>query len=178
MPIKVDVRVMAATTLDLAALSSNESHETRFSPELFLLLNVLPLHLPPLRERKEDIAVLLEFFIRQAQASAFVDPDALETLCSYRWPGNVRELENLVQRAFVMHAKPAAGESTRLLLEDFCLQLNVADKELPRDEARRREVEQIRAVLISHGGNCARAARELNIPRTTLVSRAKKFNLL
>jgi|GEM_PF-2346584 len=169
MPMRVSVRIVASTTRDLAALSAEQ-----FKPELFHRLNVLPLQVQPLRERPDDVDALMQAFLqgeRGAHAPALAD-GVVHALQAYTWPGNVRELKNVVERALIM------STTEQLELDDFCLQLNAPEKEMPRDEARRREIEQLRNVLVSHGGNCARAARELNIPRTTLVSRAKKHGLL
>ncbi|MCA9619640.1 MAG: sigma-54-dependent Fis family transcriptional regulator, partial [Myxococcales bacterium] len=101
--IKVDVRLVAATNRDLA----KDVRDGRFREDLFYRLNVLPIHLPPLRERKEDIPLLIDHFIRETnrRLKTVVDgitSDALKVLLAYAWPGNVRELENLVERAIVL----------------------------------------------------------------------------
>jgi DNA-binding NtrC family response regulator len=170
--IGIDVRVVAATHRDL----ESEVADGRFRPDLFYRLNVVPIQLPALRQRPEDIEPLVRHFVAKHSAPGrpppVVDAEAIEALRRYAWPGNVRELENLVQRALVL----APGDE--ITLDDFCLRLQLPRTESPRDEARRREEEQLREMLVRHGGNLARTARELGVPRTTLVSRVKKLGWL
>jgi DNA-binding NtrC family response regulator len=169
--IEVDVRVVAATHQHL----EERIARGQFREDLFYRLNVVPIVLPPLRERPQDIPPLVAHFIAKhggAGRPRRIDPEAVAVLQKYRWPGNVRELENLVQRALIL------GEGDDLTLEDFRFSLDVPAPENWRAEAERQEAQRLRALLISHGGNCARAARELGIPRTTLISQAKKHGLL
>jgi DNA-binding NtrC family response regulator len=170
-PLRVDVRVIAATHQDLEArVASGE-----FRQDLFYRLNVIPIFVPALRDRRQDIPALLEHMVAKHALRRPVPPiaeEALNGLMRYGWPGNVRELENVVQRALVM----ATG--SELTLEDFCLDLRVAAPASVRSEAKSAEHEELRALLLEHGGNCARAARALGIPRTTLLARAKKHGLL
>ena len=170
-PLRVDVRVIAATHQDLEArVTSGE-----FRQDLFYRLNVIPIFVPALRDRRQDIPALLEHMVAKHALRRPVPPiaeEALNVLMRYGWPGNVRELENVVQRALVM----ATG--SELTLEDFCLDLRVAAPASVRSEAKNAEHEELRALLLEHGGNCARAARALGIPRTTLLARAKKHGLL
>jgi len=112
-PIRSDARVIAATHRDLDALSS----EGKFRQDLFYRLNVVSIHLPPLRERKEDIPPLVEHFLEKASielgvAKKIVTPKALKKISEYDWPGNVRELENCIKRAVVL------SSSNALLPED------------------------------------------------------------
>jgi formate hydrogenlyase transcriptional activator len=102
-PIAVDVRVIAATHRDLTAAMN----EGRFRADLFFRLNVFPIRVPPLRERREDIPDLVRHFLhhfgrRMGKSVAHVRPDALKRLMEYHWPGNVRELENIVERAMIV----------------------------------------------------------------------------
>jgi two-component system NtrC family response regulator len=104
-PISVDIRLIAATNRNL----KNEMDQGRFRDDLFYRLNVLPVYLPPLRERPEDIALLVEHFVRKyeserAAGSAVtgVSQEVLRLFHRYAWPGNVRELENLVERALIL----------------------------------------------------------------------------
>jgi two-component system response regulator HydG len=102
-PLKVDVRVIAATNADLEA----EVERGRFRPDLFYRLNVIPITLPPLRERREDIPVLTEHFLKQCCATQQrklmdVDDEVMEVLSRYSWPGNVRELENVIERGVIL----------------------------------------------------------------------------
>ncbi|MBI3199934.1 MAG: sigma-54-dependent Fis family transcriptional regulator [Myxococcales bacterium] len=171
--IRVDVRVIAATHQDLEARVASG----QFRQDLYYRLNVIPILVPPLRDRRGDIPELLAHMVAKhspRRPPPRVTDEALSALTRYGWPGNVRELENVVERALVM------STSDELTLEDFCLDLRAA---VPapgnvREEARSAEQEELRALLLEHGGNCARAARALGIPRTTLLARAKKHGLL
>ena len=113
-PVQVDVRIIAATNKPLEqAVAARE-----FREDLFYRLNVVRIHLPPLRERRDDIPLLINYFLKkvaqgQNQAPKSIAPDVVRTLGSYRWPGNVRELENVIRRALVV----AKGEV--ILREDL-----------------------------------------------------------
>jgi DNA-binding NtrC family response regulator len=113
-PIKVDVRVIAATNRDL----NRGMEEGTFRPDLFFRLNVVAMHLPPLRERMEDVPQLIRHFLRHKARDLGVteksfDRDAIDALARYEWPGNVRELENVIERALVLSQLP------ELTLEDL-----------------------------------------------------------
>jgi transcriptional regulator with GAF, ATPase, and Fis domain len=170
-PVRVNVRVVAATHRDLERMVADGD----FRADLFYRLNVVPLRLPPLRERPQDVPALLAHFVRKHRPRGVppaVEPEALAALARYAWPGNVRELENLVQRALVLAAGPS------LTLEDFSLDLGARFTESVRAEQQQGEAAEVRDALLAHGGNVARAARALGLPRTTLISRAKKHGLL
>jgi DNA-binding NtrC family response regulator len=105
---KVDVRVIAATNRDLRQMVADD----RFQEDLFYRLNVIPIEIPPLRERREDIPLLVDHFVQKhrqriGKRIERVEPDALAALSGYGWPGNVRELENTIERAVVLSAGPA-----------------------------------------------------------------------
>jgi len=95
---KVDVRVIAATNVDLQRMVS----EGRFREDLFYRLNVIPIQIPPLRDRKEDIPLLVRHFLEKFASSLTVSQDAMRRLMAYQWPGNVRQLENAVERAVAL----------------------------------------------------------------------------
>ncbi len=98
-PIKVDVRIIAATNKDLKQLVN----ENKFREDLFYRLNVFPIEIPPLRERREDIPLLVEHFIKKySQKKISISPDAMRKLQNFYWPGNVRQLENVLQRALIL----------------------------------------------------------------------------
>jgi transcriptional regulator with GAF, ATPase, and Fis domain len=109
-PVNVDVRVIAATNRDL----NRGLQEGTFRPDLYFRLNVVAIHLPPLRERPEDLPLLIRHFLKMKSADIGVpekgfDRDALDTLLRYEWPGNVRELENIIERALVLSQLPELG---------------------------------------------------------------------
>src|SRR5207247_1487069 len=108
--IKVDVRIIAATNVDLRQMME----ETKFREDLFYRLNVISIPLPPLRERKDDIPLLVQHFLgkygdENRKTDLELMPDALDLLTEYDWPGNVRELENVVERAVVLTSGPQIG---------------------------------------------------------------------
>jgi len=185
-PIKVDFRCVAATNKRLEQLVE----EGRFRPDLYYRLNVFQIELPPLRERKEDIPLLVDHFVRKFSLSMSkrivrVSPKAMDLLQRYDWPGNVRELENAVERAMVVAREPEIGE------EDFTLKLpgqaNAANGTRAGDgssgtlaAAGARKLEDaerlhILRVLEECGGNQTRAAEALDIDRVTLHSKLKKY---
>ena len=113
-PIQVDVRIIAATNRNLTELVK----QGRFRDDLYYRLNVIPIALPALRERKEDIPVLVDYFLRRFSKETkknFTDvkPEAMEKLMSHDWPGNARELANTIERAIVM------GQSPQITLQDL-----------------------------------------------------------
>jgi len=111
--IETDVRIIAATNQDLEKACENG----KFRRDLFFRLNVIPIHVPPLRERAEDIPMLLSHFLKQLKREVIFETSALETLNSHDWPGNVRELKNLAERIAVMHQENTInGENIEKLL--------------------------------------------------------------
>jgi len=167
-PIHVDFRCIAATNKDLNKLVEEGS----FRPDLFYRLNVFQIQLPSLRERKGDIPVLVEHFIRKFSASmnkkiTRVAPAAMALLDHYNWPGNVRELENAIERAMVVAQEPEIRE------EDFALRLPVAEH-APRtlEDVER---DHILSVLQECKGNQTVAAEVLDIDRVTLHNKLKKY---
>jgi len=167
-PIHVDFRCIAATNKNLPQLV-DEGH---FRPDLFYRLNVFQIPLPPLRDRKGDIPVLVEHFIRKFSASmnkkiTRVAPAAMTLLDRYQWPGNVRELENAIERAMVVAQEPEIRE------EDFALRLPVAEPAARTLEDIERA--HILAVLQECRGNQTLAAEVLDIDRVTLHNKLKKY---
>jgi formate hydrogenlyase transcriptional activator len=173
--IPVDVRVIAATNCNLsAAVDARE-----FRPDLFYRLNVFPIHLPPLRERREDILLLAKYFIERYAANAgkrirSVDKGTAQLLGDYHWPGNIRELQNVIQRAVILCA-------TQTLVVDEAWLSSPSDSRC--DPGQRRssgEKERIEAVLAECRGRISGpngAARKLGIPRTTLESWIKRLTI-
>jgi transcriptional regulator with GAF, ATPase, and Fis domain len=181
--IQVDVRVIAATNADLAAMVG----EGTFREDLFYRLNVVPLQLPPLRDRAEDIPLLVNRFIErrtEVAAPVVVTQDAMRRLMAADWPGNIRQLENVIERALILGASaqridvpdlpeefqpdvPAMTFSTTLPDDGTDLPALVAHLE-------RRLITQ---ALERTGGHRGDAARLLSLKRTTLVEKLKRMML-
>lgn len=184
-PIRVDVRIIAATNSDLRRMVD----EGTFREDLFYRLNVIQVHLPPLRDRREDIPVLVRHFIERVcreQTPARVPPtvaqDAMRRLMAYQWPGNVRQLENVVERAIALTPGRAQIE-LRDLPPDLQEAKDAAGPDLPFPDAgldleayiSAIELSLIRQSLERTNGNKRRAAELLNIKRTTLVEKLKRL---
>jgi DNA-binding NtrC family response regulator len=176
--IPIDVRLVAATHRDLP----QRVRDGQFREDLLYRLSVIETHLPPLRERREDIPLLVHHFLRDlgdrlGRRIEQVSPAALEVLGRYRWPGNVRELRNVIERALVL------GDSAQLELDDLPPELlHAAPITAPTVSATIRplvelEREAIAAALTATGGNKARAAALLGIDRTTLYRKLKDHAL-
>ena len=171
--IPVDVRVIAATNCNLsAAVCSGE-----FRPDLFYRLNVFPIHVPPLRERREDILLLAGYFIERYAANCgkrirSLDKRSAQLLEDYDWPGNIRELQNVIQRAVILC-------STEILaVEEAWLSPASASVYEPRQRRHRGEKERIEAALAECHGRISGphgAATRLGIPRTTLEAKIIRF---
>jgi DNA-binding NtrC family response regulator len=162
--LQVDVRVVAATNRDL----EEDVQAGRFREDLFYRLNVIPIQIPPLRERKNDIPLLANHFLDQvADRSGHPAPKmsepALAAMMDYAWPGNVRELQNAVQFAIVKCNKKI------ILPRDLPLELAQSDSDPHRrGPARKLETPSVRQALAKAGGNKAKAARLLGVGRATL----------
>lgn len=188
-PIQIDIRVIAATNCNLESLVK----EGKFREDLFYRLNVVPINLPPLRERKEDIQLLVEKFLlmynRGGKHSIMkFSQDAMECLKAYDWPGNVRELQNLVQRLCILHNEPIVGINA--LPENF--KKLAPHPRKPRVEQESKYTDpldfntmtiEFENSLILHAlektdWNKKEAAKILNIKRTTLLEKIKKRNLV
>ncbi len=171
--IHVDFRCIAATNKDLEKLIE----EGHFRPDLFYRLNVFRVELPPLRERKEDIPLLVNHFVHKLAQQMNkrinrVAPNAMYALQQHPWPGNVRELENAVERAMVVAQEPELRE------QDFILKARAENGNSNTPEAKRlEEVEKahILHVLEECGGNQTKAAELLDIDRVTLHHKLKKY---
>jgi len=167
--IKVDFRCVAATNKDLEKLI-DEGH---FRPDLFYRLNVFRIELPPIRDRKDDIPLLVNHFVAKFSQQMNkrinrVAPPAMYLLQQYPWPGNVRELENAVERAMVVATEPELRE------QDFILKPRNGDKPEGKTLEDMEKVHILR-VLEECGGNQTRAAEVLDIDRVTLHNKLKKY---
>ncbi|HLA09485.1 MAG TPA: sigma-54 dependent transcriptional regulator [Pyrinomonadaceae bacterium] len=192
-PRRVDVRIIAATNIDL----KEAVRQGTFREDLYYRLAVVPIELPPLRDRPQDILPLAQHFIRKyneenvREVSEHIAPEVLALLEAYSWPGNVRELENAIERAVVI----APGNE----ISRQCLRPEISDPESVAnrshegassaavqnigrgvnfyDEVRRFEIDLIRRALEQTGGHQSRAARLLGMNATTLNSKIKTYNI-
>ena len=173
-PVKVDVRVIASTNRDLRRAVA----EGRFREDLFYRLSVVRVDLPPLRERTDDIPLLVEHFVGTYAAQIKkrvrgVQPDAMELLRRYPWPGNVRELENVIERAIIM-----ADDGEDLTSDDFPDDVRDAPAERgPMAEVADAEREVIVRTLRECAGNRTLAAQKLGIGRRTLYDKLTRLGI-
>jgi len=182
--VKVNVRVLAATHQDL----EEAIRERRFREDLYYRLNVIPIEVPPLRERREDIPLLLQHFLDVANQEKGrridgIAPEAMDLLCGYDWPGNVRELENLMERLVILRGEGEIGPED--LPEPIRGRRPRAPKAppIPSDGLSFSQVvgdfeaELIVQALEQTGWNKNRAAQLLGLNRTTLLEKIKKKGL-
>ena len=177
-PIKVDVRIIAATNENLAECVKNG----KFREDLFYRLNVVPLHLPLLRDRKEDIPLLIDHFLhkynrRSKKQIVGLSQNVLKALTQYDWPGNIRELENTIERAVVLSKSDeieldaliyhgiSSGSSLLRPIDGIYRSLEEVEKEY------------IKTVLHARHGNKSQAAKVLGIDRKTLFAKIKKYHI-
>jgi len=182
--IKVDVRIIAATNVDLRAMVK----DGRFREDLFYRLNVITVELPPLRERRDDIPLLVQHFLdkfgpESHKTNLVVTPDALDRLTAYDWPGNVRELENVVERAVVLCP---GREIDAELIPDYVRSeghVKVPEVAIPPQGIHFREIivgyerRYIEAALEAAGGVQKKAAELLHIKPTTLNEMMKRYEI-
>jgi transcriptional regulator with PAS, ATPase and Fis domain len=176
--IRADIRIIASSNQDLLQLVA----QNRFREDLFYRLNVLPIALPRLRDRRDDIPLLLKHFLRayaerRGEKPKQLTPAAVKQLTAYHWPGNVRELENLVERICTINPErtirlanlppltPIGGGTQS---EPLCL----------KDAVRTFEKQYIQSVMEAANGNKTEAARRLGIHRNTLLSKTKELGIV
>ena len=176
--IPVDVRIVAATNADLETLLK----QGRFREDLYYRLNVISLTLPPLRERREDIPVLVEFFIRRynretCRSVSGISDRALEILMDYGFPGNIRELENIIERAVVLEDEPLIQPDRLPMRASFEKESDAVSA--PRGTPTLDQVEEsyIRKVFSQAGGQKAKACRILGVSRPTLDRKLRKYGI-
>ncbi len=192
-PIKVDVRIIAATNHDLRQLVS----EGLFRSDLYFRLSVVSIHLPPLRDREDDLRVLAEYFLRRYSREFGKDirtiaPETLELLRSYRWPGNVRELESVMKQSLLTARGnvllpdflPPVGDEAQVATDsEFLSEHYVAERleagtdNLYAEAISVAERQLLRQVLAHTGGNQFKAATFLGISRVTLRSKLKSLGI-
>jgi len=180
--VQVDVRIIAATNIDLR----QSVREGRFREDLFYRLNVITIELPPLRQRREDIPLLVQFFLKKYAEEndrpvRRITPEALRPLMSYSWPGNVRELENVIERAVVLSSGP---DITLDLLPDNLLgrgsSFTLHDP--PSDSSLFEIVEDVERRIISDmlekcNWNQTEAAEHFKVPLSTLNQKIRRLNI-
>jgi len=184
--LKMSARIITATNHNLKKLIN----KNRFREDLYYRLNVVPIYLPPIRERKEDISLLVNHFIKKYSAEAkkqtlSIKDDALQMLTEYEFPGNIRELENIIERAIVM------SSGNILTLKDFPESIvegitpNRTNQATTKKEeigltylVKNYEEKLIREVLARNVGNISKTAKELKINRTTLRYKMEKYGLI
>jgi len=177
-PIKIDVRILVATNENLADLVKKE----KFREDLFYRLSVVPIHIPPLRERKEDIPFLVEHFLQKYNKMArkminSISPAVNKALMEYDWPGNIRELENTIERAVVL------SKGTELELENLVYHgITSTSSWLHPVGGRYKtlediEKEYINTLLQDQYGNKSKTAKILGIDRKTLTAKIKKYKI-
>ena len=173
----MDVRILAATNRDLKAMVA----EKTFREDLFYRLNVVTLTLPPLRQRKEDLPLLVEHFLekiarQKGTRPLRIDPTVLALLVRHHWPGNVRELENTISRLSLFASGPLITLSD--LARDPELLDRVAElpggKKTPEPDLRKDDIKQ---ALKATGGNKVQAAALLGISRATLFRKIRQFQI-
>jgi two-component system, NtrC family, response regulator AtoC len=180
-PIPVDVRVLAATNRELSAMTERGD----FRQDLFYRLNVYPIHLPPLREHKEDIPLFVEHFLERFgkslnKPSITVNPQALEYMMQYSWPGNVRELENILQRAILLSSS-ASIEPEHLPKEMIQGGVPIVEGQSLPDIERDARESAARAVILRTlertGWNIKESALLLGVPEKTLYDKCSRLGI-
>lgn len=183
LPRKVNVRIIAATNKDLQKAILEKS----FREDLYYRLNVIPVELPPLRKRKEDVPILVSFFIEKHKANAVeknirgISKEAMLALLDYHFPGNVRELENSVEYAIAFTSGPLiqTDDLPKYILEDK--KLSEEARSIPimplKDAKAQFEKSLIMAALIESGGNISEASRLLNIHRQNLQQKIRLLGI-
>ncbi len=178
-PLKSDVRIITATNRDLDRLMKEE----KFRADLYYRLNVIQIHVPPLRERKEDISPLVDYFIRkyserEEKKIEEISAEAMNALLNYSFPGNIRELENIIERAVVF------CEGQTVTSSDLPVFLKEKKEEEPepeglslKEKVKRLEVREIRRVLLENGSVKSKTARALGITERMLSYKMKIYDI-
>ena len=184
--INVDVRIVSATNKNLQELIK----QGKFRDDLYFRLNVIPVTVPSLRERMQDVPPLIEFFLdkfnKQLGKKLTISSDAIALLKKYDWPGNIRELQNILERAVILSSDDEiqAGDLKLHIDEVFAVekvdlqQFSVQNSSSVRQEIQKEEISKLTSALKSTNGNIAEAARLLGIARSTLFDKLKKYKLI
>lgn len=180
-PIYMNTRIIVATNKDL----KKEIENKRFREDLFYRINVVNIHLSPLRERIEDLPLLIEYFLQKFRKKfkkkiKYISPDAFEILNRYNWPGNIRELENVLEHVFVLCSQETINADS---LPDWLIQ-NIDLKEpgkgdiINKEKIKEAEKLHIQSILNKYSGDRHKVAEALGIDKSTLWRKMKKFGLL
>jgi len=178
-PIKVDFRLIASTNRDL----KKEVAEANFRADLYYRLNVITVKMPPLREKKEDIPLLIDFFLekycnKEKRKIKSIMPEVMQSLINYDWPGNVRELENCIERLVIVCQSDSISPeylTEELIEKDYCKKAFI----IPDENYDLQEIEKtvIQRTLEKTSWNKSLAAKLLNINRKALYNRIEKYNI-
>ncbi|MDX9745404.1 MAG: sigma-54 dependent transcriptional regulator [Syntrophales bacterium] len=173
--VQVDVRIIAATNIDLETAIQNN----QFRKDLYYRISVLCIHIPPLRERTEDIPLLCRHFIALFGGNPALDLDDKEIrlLLKYGWPGNVRELRNVLERSFILHKQRLRPSELLFVAEetetdDAAVAADFSDDPIPLEEMERNHIME---ALKKKGGNLTQTARALGISLSTLKRKVRRF---
>ncbi len=174
--IRVDIRLIAATNKDLR----KEVEKGTFREDLFYQLNIIAIHLPPLRQRKEDIPLLVEYFLEELSSKGgkrvkYLSPETMQVLMKYDWPGNVKELENVIQHMFLLAEDEIINKD---LFPSRILNEILAKKEEEISTFEENEKRFLMKILQECNWNKLQVAKRLNISRSTLYAKLKKYNLM
>jgi transcriptional regulator with GAF, ATPase, and Fis domain len=180
-PVSVDARIIAATNRDLETAVTNGS----FREDLFYRLNVFPIEVPPLRARKDDVLILIEYFVRRYASRAgktirSIDKDTLNLLQAYDWPGNVRELQNVIERSLILSSSDTFVVDESWLPTPSTRRQPRAAAPVPSDRQPLGEREIIEAALAACRGRVSGrsgAAAKLGVPPSTLENRIKALHI-
>ncbi len=177
-PIHADFRLLTATAEDLQQAVA----EGRFREDLYYRLNVVRINLPPLRERKSDIPLLVQRFVARSEKPVSLTPDALELLLRYEWPGNVRELENVIARAIVLAPGGLITPASIQLGEQFSRPHGSWQEGLPLEEGFHEVIKSVEKFMLTEAlnktsGNKLRAAKLLKINRRVLYNKLDEHGL-
>lgn len=175
--IKVDVRVIAATNKNLEELIK----EDKFRSDLYYRLNVIPIHMPPLRERRDDIPLLAEYFLQQlakeyGQPAKSISAEALEALKAYHWPGNIRELKNLIERMVIM-TRSETIKADSINLNGPAKESDYASYKTLREARDHFERGYLMKKLEENNFNISRTAEAIDIERSNLHKKIKTHNI-
>lgn len=183
--IRADIRIIAATNKDLLLLVK----EGTFREDLFYRLNVFPIHIPPLRDRKEDISALADYFLRKysresGKKISYISAEAMKELFLYDWPGNIRELENVIHRAVLLCQGDTIGPEDIIIskTEDIRIPKNLRELKEIKKKLKARSIESIERSFIldalsRNDWNISRAAQEVGMQRTNFHSLMRKYGI-